>query len=209
MGNRFDKKPPILALSDEDIRTLLEMTSFNRDQIYDWHDGFLVSLFLYAFRLRLRILIFNLMQKDCPSGRMTKDKFIETYTFLFPVGKADKFCKQIFKVFDTDHTGTIEFDEFLLSISLTRPGMAEKKLENAFVLYDLDKDGFIDCKEMDKLIEAVYELMDLSEGVVSSHERVVQIMTQLDKDEDRHLSKEEFIQGCLAHQDIREFLIPI
>ena len=91
---------------------------------------------------------------------MSKAKFTETFEFLFPHGKAAKFCQQIFSVFDTDATGFVEFGEFLLSISLTRPGHLERKLANAFVVYDLDRNGFVERREMERFIGALCELME-------------------------------------------------
>lgn len=43
MGNSFEKKEEKTQLSDFDIKTLIEATSFDKNQILDWHDGFLVS----------------------------------------------------------------------------------------------------------------------------------------------------------------------
>ena len=47
MGNKFDKKIEKTELSDSDIEELVEITSFNKNEIFDWHDGFLVNIFLY------------------------------------------------------------------------------------------------------------------------------------------------------------------
>lgn len=54
------KKHPT-QLTEEEIQLLLKNTRFNRQQILDWHQGFLVSLFLsvaYAF-FPLSYLFYN------------------------------------------------------------------------------------------------------------------------------------------------------
>ena len=48
-------------------------------------------------------------QKDCPKGELDKKKFISVYKEFFPLGKAETFATEVFKIFDTDHSGKIEF----------------------------------------------------------------------------------------------------
>ena len=46
---------------------------------------------------------------DCPSGELTKDQFVEMYSKIFPSGSADNFSNNIFRTFDTNNSGTIDF----------------------------------------------------------------------------------------------------
>ncbi|CAF5201357.1 unnamed protein product, partial [Rotaria magnacalcarata] len=45
--------------------------------------------------------------KDCPSGKLNKKKFVEVYKQFYPTGKAEKFCEYIFRAFDNDSSGSI------------------------------------------------------------------------------------------------------
>ena len=143
---------------------------------------------------------------------MNKDKFIQSYSFLYPNGKANKFCKNVFKVFDPRNSGEIKFAEFMLAISVTTPGMIKKKLNNAFIIYDIDQNGVVDRNEMEKIIAGIYELLDTDmqqhEGKKLAHERVNQIFLSLDKNMDDCLSKDEFIEGCLNDSIIKSILVP-
>ena len=47
--------------------------------------------------------------EDCPDGELTKAQFVEMYNKIFPGGCADKFSEIIFRTFDTDRSGTIDF----------------------------------------------------------------------------------------------------
>lgn len=75
-------------LSKSDLQFLIENTEFTKQQIEVWYSGFIV---------------------DCPSGELSKTKFIEVYQQLFPQGNAQKFCSHIFRTFDTDNSGKIDF----------------------------------------------------------------------------------------------------
>ena len=50
MGNLFKKansSPVSINLTEEDIQMLLANTSFDREQIHDWHRGFLVRFYFF------------------------------------------------------------------------------------------------------------------------------------------------------------------
>jgi Ca2+-binding EF-hand superfamily protein len=59
----------------------------------------------------------------------------------------------------TQFKGQIDFTEFLIAISVTAQGDAKKKLSMAFKMYDMDRNGKVDKKEMEKIIEAIYDLL--------------------------------------------------
>ena len=92
----------------------------------EWHAGFL---------------------EDCP-GELTKTQFVEMYIKIFPGGNAEKFSENVFRTFDTDKSGTIDFREFMLALHVTANGTPEEKLKWAFRMYDVDGNGSIDIHEM-------------------------------------------------------------
>ena len=47
--------------------------------------------------------------EDCPDGELTKEQFVEMYNRIFPGGRADRFSEIIFRTFDADRSGTIDF----------------------------------------------------------------------------------------------------
>ncbi len=136
--------------------------------------GLSCFLFLNIF---IHFLLFH--KTDCPSGQLSKKKFIEVYKQFYPNGKAEKFCEHVFRTFDRDSNGYIginiftselefsdksidylfyyltDFNEFLIAISVTSRGDLRKKLEWAFTMYDIDGNGKIDKKEMKKIIDVI------------------------------------------------------
>ncbi|VEL34887.1 unnamed protein product [Protopolystoma xenopodis] len=53
------------------------------------------------------------MEKDCPSGLLNRSTFLSMYTQFFPDGKARLFYEHLFRTFDQDNSGQIDFNEFL------------------------------------------------------------------------------------------------
>lgn len=47
----------------------------------------------------------------------------------------------MFKLFDTDGSGKIDFQEFLVAVSITSSNDIRKKLQLAFDLYDKNDNG--------------------------------------------------------------------
>ena len=70
--------------------------------------------------------------QDCPSGKLTPQTFIDMYKMFFPSGDAEKFCQNVFRTFDADKSGTIDFKEFLMAIDVTSAGTPREKLLWAF-----------------------------------------------------------------------------
>ena len=50
--------------------------------------------------------------KECPNGNLTPDKLIDLYTPFISKGKAEQYCDHVFRTFDTDQNGFIDFEEF-------------------------------------------------------------------------------------------------
>ena len=80
MGKRQSKLDP------QTTRELLRNTKFDEKELKSWYKGFL---------------------KDCPSGYLTKDQFIDMYKKVFQQGDASKLAACIFRRFDVNHDGKI------------------------------------------------------------------------------------------------------
>jgi hypothetical protein len=71
-------------------------------------------------------------REDCPEGLLDKDTIIKIYDEILPCGNSKEFVDQIFRIFDKDGDGYIDFKEFMLATDMTASGSPEEKLRWAF-----------------------------------------------------------------------------
>ncbi|KAK2842113.1 hypothetical protein Q5P01_012313 [Channa striata] len=106
--------------------------------------------------------------------------------------------------------GVVDFREYVMAISMLIEGSAVEKLRWSFKLYDKDRDGAITREEMLEIMQAVYK-MSIAAALTKPHpltaeECTNRIFDRLDKDNNAIISLEEFIEGALNDDWIREML---
>ena len=85
------------TLSEGDLSFLVRNTKMATEEIQVWHQGFL---------------------KDCPDGELSRDQFVSMYSQMFPGGDPTAFSENVFRTFDTNSSGTIDFREGTDSLAI-------------------------------------------------------------------------------------------
>merc|ERR1712128_386457 len=174
------------GLSQDDLEFLQRNTHYDKTTICDFYKGFIA---------------------DCPEGQLNPTKFCQIYSKCFPAGNAKEFCDHVFRTFDSDKNGVIDFKEFLLTIDVTSNGSPEEKLNWAFRMYDVDGNGWIDLEEMTKLVGSIYKMAGTQQPSLVK-EKAKDVFDKMDIDSDGKVTKEEFTKTCLADKSLIDLLTP-
>jgi len=165
--------------SKDEIKQLTAKTSFKTNELTS----------LYAD--------FKKIDKD-KSGELDEAEFKNLLKTNILKGCDDATFKSMFKVFDADGSGTVSFKELATAMSLLGKGTAETKLGFLFDMYDGDKSGHLEKKEMEAIVaQMIVVAKALNRDQASANEFVKGLLAKIDKDGSGTISKEEWVQGGL------------
>ncbi|TSK38499.1 Aryl hydrocarbon receptor nuclear translocator-like protein 2 [Bagarius yarrelli] len=147
---------------------------------------------------------------ECPSGLITLHEFRRHFCDGTVGKESTEYAEQIFRTLDSNGDGFVDFREYVMAISMLIEGSPVDKLRWSFKLYDKDKDGAITRSEMLDIMQAVYKMSVAASltkpDPLTAEECTNRIFIQLDKDNNAIISLDEFIEGALDDEWIREML---
>ena len=166
------------------MNELAEHTAFTQEELRLWYKKF---------------------KLDYPNGALRVDDFKKIYGEHFPFGNASAFSEHVFHQFDVNGDGSIDFREFITALSVTSKGNLEEKLKRAFLLYDLDCNGYISRDELTEIVRSIYKMVGVVDESTSA-KRVDEIFQVMDDDVDGKISQSEFVEGTRNDPEIMKLL---
>ena len=121
-------------ISRAQIRDLQRTVSFSEDEIKDWYDEFCQS----TGRSQADLFI-------------TEEEFVEVYSVVYP-GQSGEFARHVFRTFDLDGNGRVNFREFLIGMSFSGSADLKKQLSWAFRVYDVRRAGYVTRDDMTQIV---------------------------------------------------------
>ncbi|XP_004550780.1 recoverin 2 [Maylandia zebra] len=174
------------AISKEILEDLKLTTKFTEQEISQWYENF---------------------QKQCPSGRISPGEFEEIYARFFPDSDPKSYARHVFRSFDTNDDGTLDFKEYIIALHMTSTGRTTRKLEWAFSLFDVDKNGYITKTEVKEICQALFKLIpkeDLSklpDDENTPEKRATKLWGCFEKKDNDRLAEGEFITGVIENEN--------
>lgn len=174
------------AVSKEILEDLKLNTKFSESEIVTWYENF---------------------KKQCPSGRITKEEFQNIYRKFFPDSDANTYAQHVFRSFDTNDDGTLDFKEYIIALHMTATGKTTSKLEWAFSLFDVDKNGYITKSEVTEICTSIFKLIpkdeveELPDDENTPEKRADKLWKVFDKGDNDRVAEGEFIKGLLENEE--------
>ncbi|KAI8920673.1 hypothetical protein BC831DRAFT_477907 [Entophlyctis helioformis] len=119
-------------------------------------------------------------------------KALEHNVNAWSAGAQYLFLERLFDAFDLDGNHRIDFNEFIKGLSAFFKGDEDEKQELSFRLYDIDKSGSIEPKELIKILAKMYSAFYNEDQTARVSAMVNQIFQDLDINGDGSLSVTEF-----------------
>lgn len=109
--------------------------------------------------LKLLDTMFRQMAERSPDPeQMSKETFLSVYKFPGIMGE------RLFKVFDGDNSGYVDFEEFVTGLQKFFRGSVEDKADMIFEMYDLNDNGCVDKKELSTMLHSLIPQLGWHKG---------------------------------------------
>ncbi|XP_073684684.1 recoverin b [Garra rufa] len=175
------------ALSKNLLEELKMNTKYSEEQLYTWYQKFL---------------------NECPTGRISQEQFESIYASFFPDADPKAYAQHVFRSFDANSDGTLDFKEYIVALHLTSSGKTVEKLEWAFALYDVDGNGSITKNEIHEIVKSIFNMIskedqkNLPDDENTPEKRTDKIWDFFGKKENGKITEGEFIQGVMDNKNI-------
>merc|ERR1712098_234831 len=182
MGNKNGKP----ELRDEDVAAFTKSSGMDEAQVRD---------------------SFNAWVAEHPNGKRKPKDFREMMGKALPSKDASKMEKHVFRIYDANNDGYIDFMEFMLIFHIMSDGTPEEVLGKIFRLFDYNSDGTITAKEMKRLVKDMYGLIKADDPEAESQDPIAKnAFAEMDEDGDGKVSEAEFTAACLSQDKLSTML---
>merc|ERR1712038_1581629 len=142
-----------------------------------------------------------------PDGRISRKSFHSMMKECYPGADTEKLERHIFRMYDTNKDGHIDFREFMIVLYIMSNGTPQENLKQIFRVFDINNDGFISLKELQRIVKDLFHLINEENADEASQELLAQsAFNEMDENHDGQVSEEEFIEACMSQKKFSTML---
>lgn len=180
-----DAQASVVRYKPRPIEELVKATRFSRKEIQHMYRGF---------------------KQECPSGIVNEQMFKEIYAQFFPQGECGNYAHFVFSTMDSNSSGIINFEDYLMGLSILSRGTMDEKLRWIFNLYDLNGDGKVTREELTLVVSSVFDLMGKCTNPVIDDsvpkKNAEYVFNKLNPKQNDAMTIEDFLQTCYNDESI-------
>ncbi|XP_062244882.1 guanylyl cyclase-activating protein 2-like [Platichthys flesus] len=143
--------------------------------------------------------LYRKFASECPSGNLHLHEFKKIFGSSTPCTEEESaYMENVFRSFDTNKDGKLDFMEFVAAVHLVFRGKLEDKLRWSFKVYDTNGNGCLDRQEVRHILKIINKIKRHNEPEVTENIDDIcnRIFDLVDKNNDSQISLDEFIEGA-------------
>jgi len=174
------------VLRDEDVAALAKSSGLDEAQVKQAFDNFVT---------------------EHPNGKMKPKDFREMMEKALPGKDAKKMEKHVFRIYDTNNDGYIDFPEFMIIYFIMNDGAPKDVLSSIFRVFDVNNDGSITIKEMNRLVKDMYSMLKSEDPNLAAKDLIAKsAFAEMDENQDGKVSCDEFVKACMERDEFTKML---
>ena len=172
------------VLSQEDLDYIADHTAIARDEIDQHYDNFL---------------------SKHPDGKITRRGFANMMQACFPSRDTTQLESHIFRMYDSNGDGYVDFREFMIVLYVMSNGTQEENLKQIFQVFDINNDGTVSQKELERVVKDLFRSFK-KDDELNEENLALNAFKEMDINTDGKITQEEFIHACLSRETLSTML---
>ena len=132
-----NRKKQKIQLTEDELNFIIQNTALGKEKLEAQHQNFL---------------------KSHGNGQMSKKSFDSMMKESYPGVKTKKLSRHVFRMYDTNGDGSVDFKEFILALDILNNGTPKQNLKQIFRVLDTNNEEKIHVMELVEVVRDIFEL---------------------------------------------------
>ena len=129
------------------------------------------------------------------------------FTQAIPGKASEDLANHVFRLYDENGDGYIDFVEFMVVFYCMTEGTPEEILQRIFRVFDLNSDGSITIDEMRAIVHSMFGLLKHNNPIQATEEFIANsAFSEMDDNKDGLVNCEEFVKAALEQKEFTKLL---